>query len=86
MHSEKMFIYIYIYIYIFMVILSISLQSMNVLKELLSNDTVAVTEVRFRTDDGIDGISTEFLVSSQTLTLYNVILCSIQQRRLCIFY
>ena len=62
------------------------LQSMNVLKESLSNDSVTVTEVRFRTNEGIDGINTDFLVSSQMLKLHNVKQCSIQEIRLCIFY
>ena len=57
----------YMYICICMVILSVSLQSMDVLKESLSNDNVTVTEVRFRTNEGIDGINTEFIVSSQML-------------------
>ena len=48
---------------------SIPLQSMDALKELLSNDSVNVTEIRFRTNEGIDGINTEFLVSSWMLTL-----------------
>ena len=41
-------------------------------KERLTDIAVNYTEIRFRTDDGIDGIkfNTEFLVSSYTLIHY----------------
>ena len=55
-------------------VLSIPTQSMDALIESLTDSDVDVTELRFRTDDGIDGINTEFLVSSQMLTHCNVLL------------
>ena len=44
-------------------VLSIPAQSMDALTEALTDSDVDVTELRFRTVDGIDGINTEFLVS-----------------------
>ena len=41
---------------------------MNDFKGRLTDIGVNYTEIRFRTDDGIDGINTEFLVSSYTYT------------------
>ena len=48
-----------------MVVLSMHTQSMNDLKERLAGIGVNYTERRFRRDEGIDGITEEFLVSSQ---------------------
>ena len=49
-----------------MVVLSIHIQAMNDLKERLTGIGVSYTERRFRSDDGLEGITTEFLVSSHT--------------------
>ena len=52
----------------------IHLQAMNDFKERLTGIGVNYTEIRFRTDDGIDGITTEFLVSSYTHIHYSYVL------------
>ena len=46
------------------------IQAMNDFKERLTDIQVNFTEIRFRTGDGIDGINTEFLVSSYMLIHY----------------
>ena len=73
-HDSLLFCYICVICYLllawiskFWMVLSKHIQAMNDFKQNLNHSGVNYTETRFRTDDGIDGINTEFLVSSQML-------------------